>query len=388
MLPILLRIRPDEWFAARIEDGVPVVGIWFPFLLWGVFAAVSLGLASRADRKRAANGGRDDDASELQSQAVVAGIGFFGLIVARLLSRSVIRAWWEDDFAGIPVFGYGVMIFCGFAAGGWTGLRRARRVGLPDGLVYDLTFWAFAAGIAGARINYLLRFHERVFAAPEGRSLGLAGALFRAVNLSDGGLILLGGVIGAALAFVVVCVRWKVNVLRVADVAIPSCFLGLAFGRIGCLLYGCCWGDRCELPWAIHFPEGGITYDALVGRGFLAPDAPRTYGLHPTQLYSSFNALILAALTAAYFPRRPRDGAVLALALLIYPPARATLEVLRGDDTGFLNTGLTHAQTVGAILFGLGVLLAAWLAWGPQASGSEPSDGGPVAPVGANGVAG
>ncbi len=212
-----------------------------------------------------------------------------------------------------------------------------------------------------------MRFHERVFAAPEGRSLGLFAAVVRAVNLADGGLILLGGVIGAAIAFGVVCWRWNVNALRVADVAIPSCFLGLAFGRIGCLMYGCCWGDRCELPWAIHFPEGGVTYDALVGRGFLSPDAPRTYGLHPTQLYSSFNALILSALTAAYFPRRPRDGAVLALALLIYPPARATLEVLRGDDTGFLDTGLTLAQSMGAALFLLGVALAGWLAWGPGA---------------------
>ena len=175
--------------------------------------------------------------------------------------------------------------------------------------------------------------------------------------------------IGAAVAFVVVCRRWGVGTLKMADVAIPSCFLGLAFGRIGCLLYGCCWGDRCDLPWAVHFPAGGITFDALAARGYLDPAAAATYGLHPTQLYSSLNALILSGLTAAYFPRRPRDGAVLCLALLLYPPARATLEALRGDDLGFLNTGLTHAQTVGIVLFGLGVLLAAYLAFAPRGGG-------------------
>lgn len=366
MLPVLLRIRPDEWFAARMEDGVPVVGIWLPMALWLVFGVVSLWYVKKGKPG-------DDGHDELLSQAIFVGCGGAALILARLLSKRIFGAWMDEDFAGIPIFGYGVMIFCGFAAGGWTGLRRARRAGLPDGLVYDLTFWAFAAGIAGARINYLVRFSEQVFAAPEGRSLGLGEAIVRAVNLSDGGLILLGGVIGAAAAFLVVCRRWQVSVLRVADVAIPSAFLGLAFGRIGCLMYGCCWGDRCELPWAIHFPEGGVTYEALVGRGYLDPDAPRTYGLHPTQLYSSFNALVLSALTAAYFPRRPRDGAVLAMALLIYPPARATLEALRGDDLGFLNTGLTHAQTVGIALFGLGVLLTGYLAWFAGDEGANPN---------------
>ena len=372
MLPILLRIRPDEWLAARLTDGVPTVGVWLPCVLWAVYGAVSLWLAKRADAARG-----DGENTEFDAQRWVA-VGGMALLLSLPLW---IGGLLPTDFAGVPVFGYGVMIFCGFAAGGWTGLRRARRAGLPDGLVYDLTFWSFAAGIAGARLNYLLRFHDQVFATPEGRSLGLGEAIFRAANLTDGGLVLLGGVIGAAAAFTLVCRRWKVTELLAADVAIPSAFLGLAFGRIGCLMYGCCWGDRCELPWAIHFPEGGVTYEALVGRGFLDPGASQTYGLHPTQLYSSFNALILSALTAAYFSRRPRNGAVLALALLIYPPARATLEVLRGDDLGFLDTGLTHAQTVGIVLFAAGALLTLYLArsddnGAPAGAGSR--HGGPA----------
>ncbi|NNJ27546.1 prolipoprotein diacylglyceryl transferase [Alienimonas chondri] len=379
MLPVLLRIRPDEWFAVRMEDGVPVVGVWLICLLWAVYGGISVWLAKQADARRG-----DGEETELAAQRWIAVAGLAALLSLPLWIGGLL----PEDFAGVPVFGYGVMIFCGFAAGGWTGLRRLKRAGLPEGLAYDMTFWAFAAGIGGARLNYLIREHERVYAAPAGTSLGLFEAIKRTVNLSDGGLVLLGGVVGAALALVWVCRRWKVSPLRAADVAIPSCFLGLAFGRIGCLMYGCCWGDRCELPWAIHFPEGGITYDALVGRGFLSPDAPRTYGLHPTQLYSSFNALILSALTAAYFPRRPRDGAVLAMALLIYPPARATLEVLRGDDTGFLDTGLTLAQSMGIVLFALGALLAAWLTWSPDeknegtAAPSGPAPSGPASVAG------
>ena len=360
MLPVLLRVRPDEWLAARVEGGVPVAGVWFLLILWGVYCGVSVWLARRADRLAVADG--KQPLGEEKSQWLVAAAGAAGLLSLPLWIGRVLPA----DFAGVPVFGYGAMIFCGFAAGVWTGHRRVRAAGLPAGITYDLAFWVFVAGISGARLNYLVREHERVFATDEPGGLSLAAAAVRAVNLSDGGLVLLGGVMAASVAFWLVCRKWDAPVLRVADAAIPSLFLGLAFGRIGCLLYGCCWGDRCELPWAVRFPAGGITFDALVGRGFLEPEAARTYGLHPTQLYSSFNALALFALTAAYFPRRPRDGAVLCVALLLYPPARATLEVLRGDDLGFAGTGLTLAQTNGAVLFALGVALAAWLAWGAR----------------------
>ena len=36
----------------------------------------------------------------------------------------------------------------------------------------------------------------------------------------------------------------------------PSIALGSVFGRIGCLLNGCCYGRACDLPWAISFPPG------------------------------------------------------------------------------------------------------------------------------------
>ncbi len=140
MLPVLLRIRPDEWFAARVEDGVPVVGVWLVALLWAIYGGISLWLAKRADAARG-----DGTSAEFASQTWVAGGGLAALLSLPLWIGGLL----PEGFAGVPVFGYGVMIFCGFAAGGWTGLRRLKRAGLPEGLAYDLTFWAFAAGIGG-----------------------------------------------------------------------------------------------------------------------------------------------------------------------------------------------------------------------------------------------
>jgi phosphatidylglycerol---prolipoprotein diacylglyceryl transferase len=39
------------------------------------------------------------------------------------------------------------------------------------------------------------------------------------------------------------------------DVIAASMLVGLAFGRIGCLLNGCCYGGESTAPWAVTFPR-------------------------------------------------------------------------------------------------------------------------------------
>ncbi len=51
------------------------------------------------------------------------------------------------------------------------------------------------------------------------------------------------------------------------DLIAPSLMLGLAIGRIGCLLNGCCYGGRCEDPWGICFPAESVAYAAQVRDG-------------------------------------------------------------------------------------------------------------------------
>ena len=107
-----------------------------------------------------------------------------------------------------------------------------------------------------------------------------------------------------------------------------------------------------------------------------------TLRLHPTQIYSSLNALVLAFLTAVYFKYRHRDGSVLALALVVYPVTRFVIELLRGDELGKFGTSLTISQWVSIGLFGLGLLMMYWLAKQPDQEnrdGSPPGAAGPVA---------
>ena len=273
----------------------------------------------------------------------------------------------------IPIYGYGFMFVLGFLFAGWAGTRRAQSVGLPDETVSDLAMCVLISGILGARLFYLVQYHDQVFferVTPGGalemkKGMDLISA---AVNLSDGGLVLFGGVLMAIAACFWFCRRRKLNILFVADFVVPSFFIGLAFGRMGCFMNGCCYGDRCELPWAVTFPLGSVPDMVLVTRGFLAASETVTLELHPTQVYSALNALVFVVLTSVYFKYRDRDGSVLALALLTYPVTRFVLELLRGDELGKFNTALTISQWVSMGLFASGLLLTWWISRQPARS--------------------
>lgn len=266
---------------------------------------------------------------------------------------------YRDQQAGVsmPVFGYGLMLFLGFLFGGWSAIRRARTVGIKKEAIWDVGLWVLIAGIGGARLFYVVQYRDRVFA---GKS-GLGEYAFALINLREGGLVLYGGVITAFTVFLLYCASRKLKPLLMADVVVPSFFIGLAFGRMGCFLNGCCYGDRCELPWAVSFPLGSVPDMAMVHRGFVGASDFLTLQLHPSQIYSSLNALVLALLTHFYFKIRHRDGAVLGVCLTIYPITRFLIEYLRGDEMGKFSTSLTISQLVSLAMFSVGALYVGWL---------------------------
>jgi phosphatidylglycerol:prolipoprotein diacylglycerol transferase len=247
---------------------------------------------------------------------------------------------WREPRVGkaIPIYGYGFMLFLGFFAAGWTGTRRAASAGIPADLVWDIALWLFFAGIAGCRLFYILEYPDRVFGGKQGME-----KLIAIVNLPDGGLVLYGGVISGIIVYILYCRKKGLNAQKIADALVPSLFLGVAFGRIGCFLNGCCYGDRCELPWAVTFPVGSVPDMALVTRGYLAAEeVVNRISLHPTQIYSAIDGFILYLLTAGYFRMRPKPGAVTIVSLLCYPVTRFFIEYLRSDEPPVL----VHVRTL------------------------------------------
>ncbi len=340
MRQILFRINLHHpWlpYTEEPQTGLPIIGA-----VWLLAAIFLCWLGWVYYRKRGAKWGPDEH-STLSTFATLA-------VVA-------ISAPFWIPMSSVPIFGYGAMLLLSFWSAGTYAAWRARQQGLPEKIVWDLAICVLMSGIVGARIFYLVQKRETVFA--DVHSIGQF--LFTLVNLPDGGIVLYGGVIGGAIAFLAYC-RWnKLSVLNMADMITPSVFLGLGFGRIGCFLNGCCYGDFCDLPWAIEYPQGTNTFEALVMRGFISAQDAATPPMHPTQIYSSLNGFLLAILTANFYSVRPQVGSVLALGWILYPITRFLEERIRADELGQFNTGLTISQLISLGLCASGIAFAIYL---------------------------
>jgi phosphatidylglycerol:prolipoprotein diacylglycerol transferase len=263
----------------------------------------------------------------------------------------------------IPVYGYGMMLFLGFLGSASFAAWRIRAEGADGEIAWDVAMWIFVSGILGGRTYYVLTHSDRFFGVDPSTKLPRTPlqVLTALVNLPDGGLVLYGGVILAPLAYIYFCKRRRISPIALADLAISSVFVGLLFGRLGCFLHGCCYGDACSLPWGVTFPKGSVPFEALVGRGLQEADHVRSLALHPTQLYDSLNALLLVLLTWRYYPLRRRSGEALAIGWIVYPINRFLIEFLRSDEPPVFGTPFTGAQWVSIGLFASGVVFAVWL---------------------------
>ena len=91
---------------------------------------------------------------------------------------------------------------------------------------------------------------------------------------------------------------------------------------------------------------------SLAGTGRRRIDPARcawSLPVHPTQLYSAIDGVLLLLLLSAYYPLRRRDGEVMALLMVTYPITRFLIEYLRNDE-GIFWFGLTISQNISVFL--------------------------------------
>ena len=172
--------------------------------------------------------------------------------------------WPGGQPIGLPVRGYGVMVLLGLFAGIGITVWRGKQVGVSPDLIVSLGFWMMVGGVIGARIFFVAQYWSEFATLPLGQRL------VAIVKLTEGGLVIYGGMVGGVIAGALFCRRFHQPVLAFADLITPGFLIGLAFGRIGCLLNGCCFGGVCtaELP-AIQFPQGSPPYVAQLEEGEL-----------------------------------------------------------------------------------------------------------------------
>jgi phosphatidylglycerol:prolipoprotein diacylglycerol transferase len=266
-------------------------------------------------------------------------------------------------FGPLTVHSYGVMMALGFLSGLASWLWVARRDGRDYRFCSDLLFWIMLAGILGARLAYVAA-DWRYFASHPADVL----------RVDKGGLTYYGGFLGAWVALVWFARSRKVRFLALADFVVTSLPLAHAFGRVGCLLNGCCHGAVHRGALSIRYPAYSLAWRHQALQGQLAADAARSLPVYPVQLYEAGFNLLLYGLLLAVYRRHRRAGTVGAVYLLVYPAGRFLLEFLRGDDRVYVG-GLSMAQWVSVALFAGGLGLLAWT----RRAGAAPAGLGPGA---------
>jgi phosphatidylglycerol---prolipoprotein diacylglyceryl transferase len=245
---------------------------------------------------------------------------------------------------GVKIFGYGFMLFLAFLGSMNLAAWRARREKLDPEQIYDLALYVFLGGLLGARLFYVIQYW----------GVRVHGFL-DIFKIWEGGIVLYGSIIGGTIAFFTYRLIRPFPLRPYLDAIAPALVLGIAIGRFGCFLNGCCYGDRCDLPWAVQFPVESPPWSAQQALHLISADARWSLPVHPTQLYSVADGLILLALLTAFYPLRTRDGQVMALLMMVYPITRVLIEYLRNDELVFF-AGMTISQNVSVCLVACGLL--------------------------------
>ena len=285
-----------------------------------------------------------------------------GSLLLPLVMCGIVIVWGLpalNDGQGIPVRGYGTMLVAAAAAGTWLSVIRGRKIGIDADTIIALGLEVFLAGIAGARIFFVLEYHEQFFSDDK----SLLQSILAIINIPAGGLVVFGAIPTASIAAWMFSRRRKISITQLADCVAPGLLVGLSLGRIGCFLNGCCYGGLCELPWAMEFPAGSPPWFDQVSRGLISGPSVdgstvRTLPIHPAQLYASLDAALLALLTVAFTPFARRDGEVFAVIITLHPISRILLEEIRVDEPPALGTPLSISQ-----LMSVGILACAMVFW-------------------------
>ncbi len=368
--------------------------------------------------------------------AIVAGIILFVLPNVEVMGINPTAPLGPMISRGLAVRGYGVCMLTAIVAGMGIVIYRCKQIGYPVDPIFTLAFWMVIAGVIGARLFFVVQKRELFFA----EGVPLSASLAAVLNMTEGGLVVYGSLFGASIAAFIFFFRTKLPVWKTADLIAPGMALGLAIGRIGCLMNGCCWGGVCPpgMP-SITFPAGAAAYMQHLSNGELlgvtshpsesdysravvsvAPGIGAEIGIavgdriaiggnpellrffsasndslrdvahidvginagdgsdmrvqsvpisklprrslpvHPTQIYSALNALVLCAVLWCFWHYRKSDGEAFALMLILYPIGRFLIEIIRDDESGQFGTTFTISQWVSVFTIAIGFVLFAY----------------------------
>ena len=149
------------------------------------------------------------------------------------------------------------------------------------------------------------------------------------------GITFLGGLVGGVVIFFVLVAifgkKYRSDLMKTVNVAMPCIAIGHFFGRIGCFLAGCCYGAET---------------DSFLGVVFVGETVPR----YPTQLIEAFFLLLLCISLIIFIFRFNKLDYCAMIYLYSYAVFRFLIEFVRDDPRGAFQLGMSPSQIICIIM--------------------------------------
>jgi phosphatidylglycerol:prolipoprotein diacylglycerol transferase len=204
-------------------------------------------------------------------------------------------------------------------------IKRSKQLSLSTVISLDLALVLMLSALVGARV-----FHV-IYEAPE----FYFNNFLRIFQLWYGGFVFYGGLISAIIFGSLWLIYKKQDLLTWMDFFAPLGSFGYAFGRLSCVVAGCCYGkEASDLPWA--------QVDQALNDSVLR---------HPTQWYAvSCETLILIFLLILEKKQILRKGSLFFIWIFLHGVGRLVMETYRDDPRGQVILNLSISSWISIIL--------------------------------------
>lgn len=222
------------------------------------------------------------------------------------------------DLGSFKVYTYGFMLAAAFLISLYLMLKNSKKYNISKDSVYEMLAFSVLCSVVFARLFYYF-YNQAEFTS-----------FFEILAIWKGGLMSIGALFGGVFGAFIYSKFRKIGFISILDLLAPYFALGVAFGRIGCFIRGCCFGIASNLPWAVLYDKNSFAAQA----GF-------DVSLHPVQLYHSIaNFVIFYILYKRQTSKKDKPGRLFLMFLALSSAERFILDFFRyypaGDMLFFL----------------------------------------------------
>lgn len=216
-----------------------------------------------------------------------------------------------------PIPSYSFFILLAIVIGCLVYWGEARKEKKNNENTFYLLIGALVGGALGAKIPIIIIYWNLILAN------------FPDLSFLISGRTIIGGLIGGFIGVRFVKYKLKIKDKR-GNLFAPAIALGVAVGRVGCFLRGCCFGKETFLPFGVNYGDGLLR--------------------HPTQIYEIIFMLGMFFYISWRNKQNPPFGSSFRILMLSYFIFRFFIEFIRVEPMFFL--GLTIFQWICLVVVG------------------------------------